>query len=110
MWDAESDILQRLHHGNIVDVRATHHWPKKDILIIEEEFLSGGELLDATREAIGRHGFTMTESFVAHVRSATRLKLILCGCGFVIGRVRRSAAMASRSLSPSLPACALLLH
>lgn len=65
---AESDILQKLNHKNIVDVKACHMWEKNKVLIIEEELLNGEELLDAAQEAIVQHGFTITESFAARVR------------------------------------------
>ena len=44
-------------------------WEKNKVLIIEEELLNGEELLDAAQEAIMQHGFTITESFAARVRS-----------------------------------------
>jgi hypothetical protein len=67
MLCAESEILKRLHHRNIVDVKASYMWKAGQILIIEEEFLNGDELLDATQEAITEYGFTMSEKFAARV-------------------------------------------
>lgn len=64
---AESDILEKLNHRHIVDVKATHMWEQNKVLIIVEELLKGGELLDAAEEAITQHGFTITESFAARV-------------------------------------------
>jgi hypothetical protein len=64
---AECDILTMLHHRNIVGVKAAYMWKERKILIIEEEFLHGGELLDAAQEAIIEHGFTITETFAARV-------------------------------------------
>jgi hypothetical protein len=64
---AESKILKRLHHSHIVDVRDTYMWPKRQILVIEEELLEGDELLDAARDAVKLYDFKMTEAFAAKV-------------------------------------------
>lgn len=67
---AESAILRKLHHPNIIDVRQTHVWERQQILIIEEELLEGSDLLDAAKEAIKSHAFKMTESFAAQARAS----------------------------------------
>lgn len=60
---AESTILQKLHHPHIIDVRRTHMWRIQQQLIIEEELLRGGELLDEVKDAIKNHNFCMRESW-----------------------------------------------
>jgi hypothetical protein len=75
---AEAEILESLHHPNIVNVRRTWMWEKKQVLIIEEELLHGGELLDAAKEAISDYNFTITETFAAIVRPSTAPRTICC--------------------------------
>ena len=74
---AESAILRKLHHPNVIDVRQTHVWERQQILIIEEELLEGSDVLDAAKDAIKGHGFKMTESFAAQVRTASRCRFVV---------------------------------